>query len=317
MPSLSAHDTASGALLPMTRLAFLKEATARLEASGTPEARRTAEWIVEDVTGASRAQLYARPEAPLARGERDRAEALLERRTRGEPVQYVLGHADFMGLRLRVSPAVLIPRPETEEVAEAALRRLAGVEAPLALDVGTGSGAIALALKHARPDAEVFAADVSPEALEVAAANADALGLEVTFVEADALRPQFADQVPPAFDLLVSNPPYVPLAEQAGLQREVREYEPPLALFVDDGDPMVFYRALAGHALRLLRPGGWLVVETHEDFGAAVRDLFADAGLVETSLTHDLAGRARIASGRAGRRGTKSREPPHKGRLAE
>ena len=281
----------------MTRLAFLRAAEARLQAAGVDGARRNAEWIVEEATGAPRADLLARPRAPLAPEARARAEAMIERRAAGEPVQYVIGHADFMELRLHVTPAVLIPRPETEEVAEAALACLAGVGRPLALDVGTGSGALALALKHARPDATVIAADVSPEALEVAAANAERLGLDVGFVQADALRPSFADRVPPLFDLVVSNPPYVPLAERAGLQREVRDHEPGLALFVD-GDPLVFYRALAGHAERLLRPGGWLVVETHADHGAAVRDLFAESGLAEASIADDLAGRPRIARGR-------------------
>ena len=281
----------------MTRLDFLRDATDRLAAAGVESPRRNAEWIVEEATGASRAHLLARPHAPLAPETQARAEAMVRRRASGEPVQYVLGHADFMDLRLEVTPAVLIPRPETEEVAEAALACLAGVERPLALDVGTGSGALALALKHARPDAVVIAADVSPEALAVAAANAERLGLAVDFVEADALRPQFADRVPPLFDLIVSNPPYVPLAERPHLQREVRDHEPGLALFVD-ADPLVFYRALAGHAERLLRPGGWLVVETHADYGKAVRDLFARSGLAETSIADDLAGRPRIARGR-------------------
>lgn len=281
----------------MTRLAFWDAATARLEAAGVEDPRRNALWIVEEVTGATRAALLARPDAPLADDARERAEAMIARRADGEPVQYVLGHADFLDLRLAVTPAVLIPRPETEEVAEHALRCLTEAEAPWVLDVGTGSGALALAIRHARPDATVFAADVSEEALAVASGNADRLGLTVTFVLADALRPRFADHVPPAFDLLVSNPPYVPQAERPTLQREVRDHEPALALFVDD-DPLVFYRALAGHALRILRPGGWLVCETHADHGRAVTALFAEAGLAEVALAQDLAGRDRIASAR-------------------
>lgn len=281
----------------MTRLAFWDAATARLDAAGVEDARRNALWIVEEVTGADRASLLARPEADLPEADRARGEAMVERRAAGEPVQYVLGHADFMGLRLAVSPAVLIPRPETEEVAEHALRCIAEVDAPWILDVGTGSGALALALAHERPDATVFAADISPAALAVAAANADRLGLDVAFVQADALRPQFAERVPPAFDLLVSNPPYVPRTERDELQREVRDHEPGLALFVDS-DPLVFYRALAGHALRVLRPGGWLVCETHADFGTEVADLFAEAGLADAAIARDLSGRERIASAR-------------------
>ena len=281
----------------MTRRALLDSATARLEAAGVEDARRTAEWIVEDVTGAGRLALYT-ADAEAAPGEAARVERLVARRAAGEPVQYVLGWADFYGLRLEVSPAVLIPRPETEAVVEEALRRLRPFEAPWVLDVGTGSGAAALAVAHERPDAAVVAADVSAAALAVAASNAERLGLAVTFVEADALRPAFADAVPPTFDLAVSNPPYVPESERAALQREVRDWEPGRALFVPDADPLVFYRALAGHAGRLLRPGGWLVAETHADFGAAVAALWGGAGLEDAAVLPDLAGRDRIAVAR-------------------
>ncbi|OZC02868.1 peptide chain release factor N(5)-glutamine methyltransferase [Rubricoccus marinus] len=282
----------------MTRLEFLTAATERLHASGVEDARRNAEWIVEDVTGASRAGLYASPNAQVGDEERERMEGMVLRRASGEPIQYVLGHADFMTLRLRVAPGVLIPRPETEEVLEAALSAIRECADPWVLDIGTGSGALALGVASERSDATVFAADVSPEALEIASANADELGLDVSFVHADALRPQFADRVPPAFDLILSNPPYVPLAERPSLQREVREHEPGLALFVPDHDPLVFYRAVAGHASGLLRPGGWLVVETHADHGRAVVELFQASGLTETALQQDLSGRDRIARGR-------------------
>ncbi len=282
---------------PLTARALLEDTAARLAASGVGDAARVAEWLVEDATGHTRAALYTG--AAVTAEAAVRVAAMAERRAAGEPVQYVLGHADFYGLRLSVSPDVLIPRPETEEVVEYALTRIAAVDVPLVLDVGTGSGAIALAVAATRPDAVVFAADVSATALAVARDNADRLGLAVTFVEADAFVPAFADRVPAAFDLLISNPPYVPQSERADLQREVRDHEPPLALFVDDADPLAPYRALAGHAVRLLAPGGWLVAETHADHGAAVAALFAAAGLRAVSVTRDLAGRDRIASARA------------------
>lgn len=280
----------------VTPRALVADLAARLAAAGVDSPRRTAEWIVEDAAGLDRAGLFA--DRPVSVEAASRALDLARRRAAGEPVQYVLGHAHFYGLRLEVSPAVLIPRPETEEVVEAALACVAGVEAPWVLDVGTGSGAIALALVQARPDAVVVAADVSADALAVAQRNAARLGADVAFVQADALAPAFAAAVPPAFDLIVSNPPYVPDAERDELQREVRDHEPPVALFVRDADPLAPYRALAGHATRLLRPGGWLVVETHADHGAAVGRLFAEAGLDAAEVRHDLAGRERIARAR-------------------
>lgn len=282
----------------MTRRALLDDAVARLTEAGVDDARRNAEWIVEEATGAGRAALYARPEVVVEPAEAALVARYVACRASGEPVQYVLGHADFYGLRLAVTPDVLIPRPETEEVVEEALRRIRAVEAPWVLDVGTGSGAIALAVKHERPGAEVFAVDVSPGALAVAAGNAERLGLAVTFVEADALRPAFVADVPPTFDLVLSNPPYVPEAERAGLQVEVRDHEPGTALFVPDADPLVFYRALAGHADTLLKPGGWLVAETHADLGRSVGALWTEAGLADVEVRPDLARRDRIAVGR-------------------
>ena len=281
----------------MTRHALLENVIARLEGAGVDDARRNAEWLMEEVLGVTRAALYAYAEAPVSPDEARHAEVLLARRLRREPIQYVLGHADFFGLRLRVAPAVLIPRPETEEVAEEALRRLDGLAAPWALDVGTGSGALALALKARRPDAEVFACDVSESALALAAENAERLHLDVVFFQADVLDPAFAHAAPPAFDLVVSNPPYVPEAERAALAPEVREHEPPGALFVPDDDPLLFYRALAARACDLLKPGGWLVVETHAEFGSAVRGLFERAGFAGAVLRRDLSGRPRIVSG--------------------
>lgn len=277
----------------MTRRALFADAVARLEAAGVEDARRNAEWLLEEVTGVGRARLLAHPEAPVSEDEVAAFERLLARRLCREPLQYVLGHADFCGLRLRVGPAVLIPRPETEELVEEALRRIAHVPRPWVLDVGTGSGAIALALRHARPDAEVFACDVAPEALAVAADNAERLGLAVRFVLADALDPAFAHDVPPCFDLLVANPPYVADDEREELAPEVRDFEPERALFAGP-DPLVFYRALAGHALRVLKPGGLLLVETHAERAGAVEALFAAAGLTGCGRRRDLAGRERM-----------------------
>ena len=282
----------------MTRHALLESFVARLEDAHIEDARRNAEWILEDVLGFSKPVLYAHAGVSLTGHERDRAEALVLRRLRREPIQYVLGQADFMGLGLHVTPAVLIPRPETEEVVEEALCRMDGLETPWVLDVGTGSGAIALAIKHKRPDAEVFACDISEVALAVAVENADRHKLEVSFIHADALDPAFAHDVSAVFDIVVSNPPYVPDDERETLQPEVGAYEPSIALFVPNDDPLRFYRSFAGHAAFLLKTGGWFVVETHADHGEDVRRLFADSELHNVELRNDLAGRPRIVSAR-------------------
>lgn len=281
----------------MTRRALLDAATERLRAAGIDDVRRNAEWMLEAALGLDRTTLLVHLEEPVTNEEQIAFEALLARRLRREPLQYVLGYTDFYGLRMNVSPAVLVPRPETEEVVETTLGHLADIETPWVLDVGTGSGAIALALKHERPDAEVFACDVAPDALALAADNAERLALAVTFIHGDALAPAFADGVPSCFDALVSNPPYVPDDERDALQPEVRDYEPAGALFSGD-DPLLYYRAITGHAERILKPGGLLLFETHADYAGAVRTLLEESGFEDVGLKQDLARRDRIVWGR-------------------
>ncbi len=279
----------------MTRRSLLADAVARLEGAGVDDARRNAEWLLEDALGIEgRAELIARPDEEVEKRAAETFVKAIARRAAGEPVQYILGQVDFHGLRLAITPAVLIPRPETEELTEEALRRLEGRPEPWVLDVGTGSGAIALAIKQARPDAEVIGCDTSPTALELAAVNAARLGLDVAFAPADALADDFGAGIDVAFDLVVSNPPYVPKTERPSLQREVRDWEPALALFVPGDDPLVFYRALAGAASRLVKPGGVLVVETHAELAGDVAALFAGAGLDRVVIRRDLAGHERI-----------------------
>lgn len=279
-----------------TRRVLLNEAAERLSDAGIENARRNAEWMLEGALGLDRTTLLANLGEPVTDEERAAFEAMMTRRLRREPLQYVVGHADFYGLRLRVTPAVLIPRPETEEVVEAALGHLKEVKTPWVLDMGTGSGAIALALKHERPDAEVFACDISEDALAVAADNADRLALDVSFIHADALAPAFVDGVPACFDALVANPPYVPDGEAATLEPEVRDFEPASALFTGD-DPLVYYRAITGHAVRVLKPGGLILFEAHTDYADAVRTLLEDGGYTDTAVKSDLSGRPRIVWG--------------------
>ncbi len=274
----------------------LRETVATLESAGVDDARRTAEWLLEALVGCSRARLYAYPETPLGDAQRATLARWVARRQAGEPVQYIVGAAAFCGLDLIVTPAVLIPRPETEEVVAAALETIAGRAAPRVLDAGTGSGAIALALKNARPDADVWALDVSPEALAVAAQNAAHLGLDVHLVCADLLAPRL-DGVEGPFDLLVSNPPYIPDAERPELAYHVRAFEPRLALF-SGAEPFVFYHALARHACRLVPPGGAVVAETHADYAGGAAACFAPPHFTEVKVRRDLHGRPRVAMAR-------------------
>lgn len=276
----------------------LQAAIARLEAAGLADARRNAEWMLCHLLGIRRAQLYAYPEAPLPPEAAARLDAFVARRRRREPLQYVLGEADFMALTLRVTPAVLIPRPETEQLVVAALERLGTTPAPRVLDVGTGSGCVALAVQHERPEAYVLGVDVSEAALAVARDNGRRLGLKVAWASADVLAADFAGRVGGGWHLVVSNPPYVPVGEAAALEPEVRDFEPALALF--EPGPLAFYHALARQAPALLAPGGWLVVEVHDGMGEAVAALWRAADLEEVALTADLSGRRRLVAGRYG-----------------
>ena len=219
-----------------------------------------------------------------------------ERLLAGEPMQYILGECWFGELKLQVRPGVLIPRPETEEVALTGRTLLENRPDPApyiykVLDVGCGSGCIALYLAHHLRGAEVWAADVSDTALEVTTQNAGQLQLPLQVHRADA-RALPSDW--PAFDLIISNPPYIPRHEQAEMKDLVTEHEPELALFVPDDDPLLFYRHIAHYARTQLKPGGFLVFEIHEDYGAECELLLNGIGFVGVTLRNDLQGKPRI-----------------------
>ncbi len=277
---------------------LLEDAARRLGDAGIDAPRRNAEWLLCEALGTSRAGLYAASGDRVAPGAVRRFGKMLARRLRREPVQYILGYAEFMGLRVVVTPDVLIPRPETEELVQAALTCLPADRPAVALDAGTGSGCIALAIRAARPDVRAYACDASEAALAVARRNGAARGLAVTWLAADMLGEDFAQRVPSGLDLLISNPPYVPEEEMATLPEEVRAWEPRAALAAAPGDPLVFYRSLARHGLRMIRPGGWIALETHADYGDAARSLLSAAGYADVSLRKDMAGRDRIVLGR-------------------
>jgi release factor glutamine methyltransferase len=263
-----------------------------LSEHGSPTPRLDAELLIGHALGLPRIELYTNFDRPLQEPELAACRALLERRGRREPVAYILGRWGFHGLDLAVDGRVLVPRPETEVLVERCLALLDGQEAPRVADVGTGSGAIALAVKAARPDAAVTATDVSAGALAVAGANAAALGLDIELVQADLLA-----GVEGRFTLVASNPPYIGEAEVSGLEPEVAEYEPRLATVAGPSGTEVLERLVAA-APGVLEPGGWLVVECGAGQAEAARGMLAAAGAAETFAEPDLAGIDRVVGGR-------------------
>jgi len=276
--------------------ALLREGKACLEAAGRPTARQDAEWLLASVLGARRFDLYLEPRREVDDAAVGRYHGLLERRRGGEPLQYLVGFEDFAGLRLRVTPDVLIPRPETEGLVEWAIAALGRETRAAVADVGTGSGAIACALAAALPGATVLGVDVSPAALAVAAGNVRALGLadRVRLVAGDLLDPLRV--LGGGFDLIVSNPPYLQSGVICGLPREVSAFEPRLAL---DGGPdgLRVIRRIVAAAPAALRPGGRLLLEIGEEQAGAVASLMAAEGFSGIAARLDLRGVERYVAG--------------------
>ena len=251
----------------------LVEAAQILRRAGVAESRREAASLLEHVTGRDRTFLITSAETALAPEDVRRLRHLVERRAAGEPLQYITGHQEFYKLDFEVTPDVLIPRPETELLVETALDLLDEREGPaLVLDVGTGSGCIAVSLLHELPDARAVGADISERALRVAARNAARAGVNdrLRLVASDGLAA--LDPARARFDMIVSNPPYVAEDALAGLQREVRDHEPRLAL-TPGGDGLRVIRALLSDAPRFLSPGGHMLLEIGFDQSEAVEGL--------------------------------------------
>ena len=267
----------------------LQDASQRL--ASLPTARRDAELLLLGVLHRDRAWLLTHPEAELSPDQLALYQGWIARRARHEPVQYILGEQEFFGLAMRVTPDVLIPRPETEHLVEALLERVPH-EAPLRIaDIGTGSGAIAVALAHSLPHAHLTALDLSPAALAVARENARRHGVSgrIRFHQSDLLAAVQGEQ----FDAIVSNPPYVPATEN--LERQVRDYEPAAALFAGR-DGLDIYRRLIPQARAALVPGGWLLLEIGHGQRHALAGLLS--AWDEVSFLQDLAGIPRVAIGR-------------------
>jgi release factor glutamine methyltransferase len=251
--------------------------------------------LLDAVLGKPYKWLLMHPEAVFTPEEFNMWEAGAERLLAGEPIQYIVGKAWFRGMELQVNSHVLIPRPETEELVEWVIE-VAGKEAAWRiLDVGTGSGCIALALARELPRADVTGVDVSEEAIAVAEANAKELGIACRFLLLDVLT---ADQS--AFqelDGIVSNPPYIPVAEWEGLEAHVREHEPALALTVPDAEPLLYYNKVCKLGKTWLKPGGWAFFEVHEGFGEDVAESMKGYGYEGVEVRKDLSGRIRMVAG--------------------
>lgn len=274
----------------------------QLVAAGIDSGRLETEMMLAQLRDEPRLNLWLQRDDVLTEGQREKLQDWLARRATREPLQHILGWAPFLDFELHVTREVLVPRPETEVLAQLAIQRLAGATAPRVLDWGTGSGCLALAIAKAVPAAEVHALDVSPDALRIARANAIAYRLadRIRFHLGDgfaALNSEF--RIPNSeFDLIVTNPPYIPAAEVETLDPEVRLHDPRLAL-VGGEDGLECYRRLATEGLAWLKPGGWLMSEFGDGQAPALTELFGKAGWVVEGVEKDLSGRDRILIVRA------------------
>jgi release factor glutamine methyltransferase len=276
--------------LPPLSSCFL-DGTARLRLGSHPDrARQDAETLLLHLLVKNTAWLMAHGDELLPDDLSLSYSELLERRYCGEPIQYITGETEFYGLPFRVTPDVLIPRPETEHLVEKVLALAANFLAPRIVDVGTGSGAIAVALAHKLPHAAVTAIDFSAAALAVAKENAKRNGVALRFLEGDLLAPVTEEK----FEFVVSNPPYVPTADRESLSVEVRDYEPALALFAGD-DGLEVYRRLIPAAFDALVPGGYVALEIGCGQSPAITELLARSGFEQIEFVPDLQGIPRVA----------------------
>ncbi len=277
----------------MTILELIQKTTAFFEKAGVPDPRLDVELMLAHVLELKRMDLYLQFERQLTEPELDRLRPLVKRRAAREPLQHILEKTDFCGLEIRCTPQALIPRPETELVVQRVIQLLANKSPATILDVGTGSGAIALAVAHACPSVALVASDLSEDALALARANAEKAGLQQ--------RVEFRcgnlfEMIAPGekFDLIASNPPYIPSGEIATLQPEV-QHDPPLSL--DGGaDGLDIIRGLIVQSANFLKEDGWLVLEIGQNQASSVRQLLEENGWIKIEIVNDLQGIPRVVS---------------------
>ena len=257
------------------------------------EIRSLTKMILERCCSIPQQRLLFDKDIQISDTQKQDIEAIVTRLKNQEPIQYILGTAWFYDLDFNVTPDVLIPRPETEELVERILERHRQQDIRI-LDVGTGSGCIAVTLAAHLPEARVVAADVSPGALATAARNAAKNKVTVHFVETDILARKALEDIPGVFDVIVSNPPYVKLSEKESMEANVLNYEPHLALFVTDSDPLLFYRSIARFGNEKLRKGGSLYFEINAQYGNEVAGLLEEEGYTDIEIIKDIPGKDRI-----------------------
>ncbi|MGQ9846557.1 MAG: peptide chain release factor N(5)-glutamine methyltransferase [Bacteroidales bacterium] len=250
------------------------------------EAKTIAEWLFCDVLSyTNRISLYENLDQLLEEQSRIKILRKLKRLNQFVPIQYVIHKAWFMNLELWVSPSVLIPRPETEEMCYTIIKEM-NINNANVLDLATGSGCIAIALKKVKPQWHITATDISSSALKIAQCNANRYGLDIHFLKDDLLNPSITNNLS-FVDIIVSNPPYIPISEKLSMNLNVIKYEPSIALFVPNENPLVFYHAIAQLAEKVLRPNGYIYVEVHENFAFQTQTVF-ESKLWETQLYNDI-----------------------------
>jgi release factor glutamine methyltransferase len=252
--------------------------------------------VLNEIAGFSSSKIKAFPEQAISDENLSTIESILNQLKTGKPIQYILGHTEFYGLPFKVNPSVLIPRPETEELVEWIISSVGSSQSAAGsiLDIGTGSGCIAISLKKNLPEFEVHAMDISPDALQTAKENAELNQVEINFIHDDILNPKFEIRNS-KFEIIVSNPPYVTLEDKKQMHSNVTDFEPHTALFVPENDPLIFYKAIADFATENLEKGGLLFFEINENFAEQIVELLNDKLFTNIELRKDMSGKDRMA----------------------
>lgn len=259
---------------------------------GQRETQAVVRLIFRNLKGWDAAAMIAHEGDTLSSYMRSSIDRIIARIKDGEPVQYVLGEAYFHGMDLEVTPAVLIPRPETSQLVDIIVDSFGNSRDLCVLDIGTGSGAIAIALSRSLKFADVTALDVSREALAVARRNAEKQKADVCFIESDIFEWEGEKE---SFDIVVSNPPYIMLREKSGMDRSVKDFEPAIALFVSDDDPLLIYRRISDVAFSVLKPGGLLYLEINPLCARELKEMLSENGFINVEIERDMYGKERFA----------------------